>query len=94
LQPSTTPALHNGRLMPHKASCALFWSAARKGYATLPGGLTRCTSGHMLSAQSGALNKDTWITPAIELIRPLAADGYAAQGAKPDSKADNRSRKY
>jgi uncharacterized circularly permuted ATP-grasp superfamily protein/uncharacterized alpha-E superfamily protein len=63
LQPSTTPALHGGRLTPHKASLRAFLVSQGDGYATLPGGLTRCTSGHLLSAQSGALNKDTWITP-------------------------------
>jgi uncharacterized alpha-E superfamily protein len=69
LQPSTTPAMSGGRLMPHKASLRAFLVSQDTGFATLPGGLTRCTSGHMLSAQTGALNKDTWITPAIELAR-------------------------
>jgi uncharacterized alpha-E superfamily protein len=74
VQPSTTPAMHSGRLLPHKASLRAFLVSHGDGYATLPGGLTRCTSGHLLSAQSGALNKDTWITPALELPRaPLPA---------------------
>jgi uncharacterized circularly permuted ATP-grasp superfamily protein/uncharacterized alpha-E superfamily protein len=70
LQPSTTPALHGGHLLPHKASLRAFLVSQDEGYATLPGGLTRCTSGHILSAQSGAINKDTWITPSLEVARP------------------------
>ena len=66
LQPSTTPTLHNGRLLPYRASLRTFLVSRDEGYVTLPGGLTRCSSGHKLSAQSGALNKDTWITPALE----------------------------
>jgi uncharacterized circularly permuted ATP-grasp superfamily protein/uncharacterized alpha-E superfamily protein len=69
LQPSTTPAMSGGRLMPHKASLRAFLVSKDTGYTTLPGGLTRCTSGNILSAQTGALNKDTWITPAPEVGR-------------------------
>jgi uncharacterized circularly permuted ATP-grasp superfamily protein/uncharacterized alpha-E superfamily protein len=69
LQPSTTPAMSGGRLLPHKASLRAFLVSQGEGYATLPGGLTRCSSGHLLSAQTGALNKDTWITPAPERVR-------------------------
>lgn len=72
LQPSTTPVLHGGRLLPHKASLRAFLVSHDAGYATLPGGLTRCTSGHVLSAQSGALNKDTWIKPSPEQPTSLA----------------------
>lgn len=71
LQPSTTPALHAGRLTPHKASLRAFLVSSGEGYATLPGGLTRCSSGQKLSAQSGALNKDTWITPAQLSLRAV-----------------------
>ncbi len=66
LLPSTTPALHGGRLLPQKASLRAFLVSRGESYATLPGGLTRCTSGNRLSAQSGALNKDTWVTPVAE----------------------------
>jgi uncharacterized circularly permuted ATP-grasp superfamily protein/uncharacterized alpha-E superfamily protein len=69
LQPSTAPAMSGGRLLPHKASLRAFLVSQGEGYTTLPGGLTRCTSGHLLSAQTGALNKDTWITPAPEHLR-------------------------
>jgi len=69
LQPSTTPALHNGRLLPYRASLRTFLVSHGEGYATLPGGLTRCSSGHKLSAQTGALNKDTWVTPVEEVGR-------------------------
>ena len=63
---STVPALHGGRLTPHRASLRTFLVARAdgEGYAALPGGLARCTSGGKLSGQSGALNKDTWIAPA------------------------------
>lgn len=71
LQPSTTPAMQGGHLMPHKASLRAFLVSKAEGYATLPGGLTRCSSSHLLSAQTGALNKDTWITPALEAPPPL-----------------------
>jgi uncharacterized circularly permuted ATP-grasp superfamily protein/uncharacterized alpha-E superfamily protein len=77
LQPSTTPALQGGRLIPHRASLRAFLVSSETGYATLPGGLTRCSSGQKLSAQSGAINKDTWITPtqlslraALTAVRP------------------------
>jgi len=82
IQPSTTPALHNGRLLPYRASLRTFLVSRDEGYATLPGGLTRCSSGYMLSAQSGALNKDTWITPAIELVRPAQAAALTQQSAE------------
>jgi len=75
LQPSTTPALHGAKLMPHKASLRAFLVSHGAGYSTLPGGLTRCSSGNKLSAQSGALNKDTWITPAQLVLRPPLATG-------------------
>ena len=63
---SSVPALHNGRMVPHRASLRAFLVGRNgdEGYATLPGGLARCTSGNKLSGQSGALNKDTWIAPA------------------------------
>jgi len=63
---STVPALHGGRLTPHRASLRTFLVARADadGYAALPGGLTRCASGGKLSGQRGALNKDTWIAPA------------------------------
>jgi len=73
LQPSTTPTLHNGRLLPYRASLRAFLVSRNEGYVTLPGGLTRCSSGHKLSAQTGALNKDTWITPALEAARAPGA---------------------
>ena len=75
LQPSTTPALHGGRLAPHNASLRAFLVSSGEGFATLPGGLTRCSSGNKLSAQSGALNKDTWVTPAQLSLRPVPAAG-------------------
>jgi len=69
LQPSTTPALLSGNLVPHKASLRAFLVSHQEGdeegYATLPGGLSRCTSGSVLSAQRGATNKDTWIIPNV-----------------------------
>jgi uncharacterized circularly permuted ATP-grasp superfamily protein/uncharacterized alpha-E superfamily protein len=63
---SSVPALQASRMTPHRASLRAFLVGGREdgGYVTLPGGLTRCTSGNKLSGQSGALNKDTWIAPA------------------------------
>lgn len=63
---SSVPALQGGRMSPHRASLRAFLVSRHDGdgYVALPGGLTRCASGPLLSSQSGALNKDTWIAPA------------------------------
>jgi len=90
LQLSTTPALQGGRLLPHKASLRAFLvSQGEEGYASLPGGLTRCTSGRLLSSQSGALNKDTWIT-SVSGLQPLAQSTPQSASASASALASNR----
>lgn len=87
LLPSTTPALHGGRLTPHNASLRAFLVSSGEGYATLPGGLTRCSSSHKLSAQTGALNKDTWITPAQFSLRAEPMAGLVQSQSQSQSTA-------
>jgi uncharacterized circularly permuted ATP-grasp superfamily protein/uncharacterized alpha-E superfamily protein len=60
---SSVPALRDHRLTPQHMSLRAFLVSHGEGYAAMPGGLTRCGSGALLSGQSGALSKDTWVTP-------------------------------
>ncbi len=60
---SSVPALREHRLAPLFVSLRTFLVCHGDGYVALPGGLTRCGGGKFLSGQSGALSKDTWVTP-------------------------------
>ncbi|KAF0101841.1 MAG: hypothetical protein FD187_2775 [bacterium] len=89
---STVPALHGGRLTPHRASLRAFLVARADGagYAALPGGLARCASGGKLSGQRGALNKDTWIAPArLPQKGPSATPHRRESGLLTSRAADN-----
>ncbi|MDD5390675.1 MAG: circularly permuted type 2 ATP-grasp protein [Gallionellaceae bacterium] len=61
---SSVPALRDHRLAPQHMSLRAFLVSQGDGYVAMPGGLTRCGDGAFLSSQSGALSKDTWVTPA------------------------------
>lgn len=61
---STAPAMSEQRLLPHQVTLRAFLTSHDEGYATLPGGLTRCKLGDQISGQVGALAKDTWVTPS------------------------------
>jgi uncharacterized circularly permuted ATP-grasp superfamily protein/uncharacterized alpha-E superfamily protein len=63
LTPSTVPTLDNGRLVARHANLRSFLVRRGDAWLALPGGLTRCSPGNMLSGQSGALSKDTWVVP-------------------------------
>ena len=90
---STVPAIHAGRMSPHRASLRTFLVGRHddEGYAALPGGLTRCSSsGSMLSGQRGAINKDTWITPspAVHAV-PRVSPRHQEKGILTSRAADN-----
>ena len=72
---SSVPALRDHRLTPQHMSLRAFLVSHGEGYAAMPGGLTRCGSGALLSGQSGALSKDTWVTPGPP--KPISADVHA-----------------
>ncbi len=93
---SSVPALLGGRMTPHRASLRAFLVGKGEskdnggGYATLPGGLTRCTSGNKLSGQSGAINKDTWIAPSrLPQIGPRPVPRKRESGILTSRAADN-----
>lgn len=86
---STVPAAHGGRLQAHHMSLRAFLVSHGDGYATLPGGLTRVVrrpdQGDPLSGQSGALAKDTWVTPS-----PPRARAESLPGGRREAFADVR----
>lgn len=68
---SSAPALREQRLAPLRMSSRAFLVSHGEGYVALPGGLTRCGGDALLSGQSGALSKDTWVTPGPPKPRPI-----------------------
>jgi uncharacterized alpha-E superfamily protein len=67
---STAPALRDHRMTPLRTSLRAFLVSHRGGYTAMPGGLTRCGDDELISGQSGALSKDTWVTPRPPKPRP------------------------
>ncbi len=64
IQPSTTPAWNQGKLIPRPSVLRGFSVASSSSYNVMPGGLTRsCSGGNSLNLSNvhGAVSKDTWI---------------------------------
>ncbi len=80
---SSVPALHEQRMAPLHMSLRTFLVSHGEGYATLPGGLTRCGSAALLSGQSGALSKDTWVTPGPP--KPLSRRPLTHAAGRPET---------
>ncbi|OYY93879.1 MAG: hypothetical protein B7Y41_09275 [Hydrogenophilales bacterium 28-61-23] len=88
---SSVPALREHRLMPQHMSLRAFLVSHGDAYVALPGGLTRCGENDLLSSQSGALSKDTWVTPGPPKpiqVRP-PANGRAETEILTSRAADN-----
>ncbi|MBU1666637.1 MAG: circularly permuted type 2 ATP-grasp protein, partial [Gammaproteobacteria bacterium] len=77
---STVPALREHRLAPQYMNLRAFLVSHGDGYVALPGGLTRCGGDSLLSGQSGALAKDTWVTPGPP--KPKSTRPPVARGAE------------
>lgn len=90
---SSVPALRDHRLSPRHMSLRAFLVSQGEDYVAMPGGLTRCGDGPLLSGQSGALSKDTWVTPAppkaIPSSVPLDAGNPAETEILTSRAADN-----
>ncbi len=86
---STVPSLDNGRLAARYASLRAFLVRQDEAWLTLPGGLTRCSDGNMLSSQSGALSKDTWIVPVGHASAHMAAPRIQSEELLTSRAADN-----
>lgn len=80
---SSVPALREHRLTPLRMSLRAFLVSHGEGYVTLPGGLTRCGSDPLLSGQSGALSKDTWVTPGPP--KPIVASWLPRATERPET---------
>jgi uncharacterized circularly permuted ATP-grasp superfamily protein/uncharacterized alpha-E superfamily protein len=78
---STAPVLARDRLDPRHVVLRAFLVAAEKGYAVMPGGLTRAAGqpGQLVvSNQLGAIGKDTWVLASEpERQEPLLAGSEA-----------------
>jgi uncharacterized circularly permuted ATP-grasp superfamily protein/uncharacterized alpha-E superfamily protein len=64
MNPSTVPLSVNGALEPRRAVVRAFLTASEDSFIVMPGGLTRVTSdpnGVLVSNQTGAISKDTWV---------------------------------
>lgn len=86
---STVPSLDNGRLAARYASLRAFLVRRDEAWLTLPGGLTRCSDGNMLSSQSGALSKDTWIVPVGHASAHMAPPRIQSEELLTSRAADN-----
>lgn len=75
---SSVPALRDHRLTPQHMNLRAFLVSQGDGYVAMPGGLTRCGEGSLLSGQSGALSKDTWVTPAPPKAVPSSVQLWVA----------------
>ncbi len=96
---STIPVAHDGKLEPRHLVLRVFAAASATGWAVMPGGLTRFTSGPdslVVSMQRGGGSKDTWVLshepePSFSLLRP-AGSGLEVNRATfdlPSRVADN-----
>lgn len=79
---SSVPALRDHRLTPQHMSLRAFLVSQGEGYVAMSGGLTRCGDGTLLSSQSGALSKDTWVTPAPPKAIPSSVQLCTAHPAE------------
>lgn len=86
---STVPTLDNGRLAARRASLRTFLVRHRDDWLALPGGLTRCSDGNMLSSQSGAFSKDTWVVPLGHPGLPAATARIQSEELLTSRSADN-----
>jgi len=77
---SSAPALRDHHLTPQYMSLRAFLVSHGEGYVAMPGGLTRCGDGELLSGQSGAMSKDTWVTPGPP--KPISPRAPAASQAE------------
>jgi uncharacterized circularly permuted ATP-grasp superfamily protein/uncharacterized alpha-E superfamily protein len=61
---STAPALDGGKLVSRPVSLRVYLVATEKGYAVMPGGLSRAApraGASFVSMQHGGMSKDTWV---------------------------------
>jgi uncharacterized circularly permuted ATP-grasp superfamily protein/uncharacterized alpha-E superfamily protein len=86
---STLPTLDDDRLAARHASLRTFLARHGERWLALPGGLTRCAPGNMLSGQSGALSKDTWIVPVAHPTGHAQASRIQAEDVLTSRAADN-----
>lgn len=90
---SSVPGMQAHQMVPLRMSLRAFLTSHDGGYVAMPGGLTRCGSGSLLSGQSGALSKDTWVTPGppkpVTASRPLLATAQAESEILTSRAADN-----
>lgn len=86
---STLPTLDDGRLVARHASLRTFLARRGEQWLALPGGLTRCTPGNMVSGQSGALSKDTWIVPVAHPASHAPTPRIQAEDVLTSRAADN-----
>ncbi len=76
---ATAPALDGGKLVPRPVSLRVYLVATEKGYAVMPGGLSRVAprvGASFVSMQHGGMSKDTWVlsdAPVPELSLLSAA---------------------
>jgi uncharacterized alpha-E superfamily protein len=84
---STAPALEGGRLIPRRVILRPFLVAGAASWQALPGALAFSSDRRVLSGQSGALSKDTWVvgaplvpTPTL-VIMPLAPEPLTSRSA-------------
>lgn len=80
---SSVPAQRERSLAPLKMSLRAFLTSHGDGYVAMPGGLTRCGSDALISGQSGALSKDTWVTPGPP--KPVTASWHLQVTGQPET---------
>ncbi len=80
---STAPGLQAHQVVPLRMSLRAFLTSHDDGYVAMPGGLTRCGIDALLSGQSGALSKDTWVTPGPP--KPVTSSWHLLATARPES---------
>jgi uncharacterized circularly permuted ATP-grasp superfamily protein/uncharacterized alpha-E superfamily protein len=79
---SAAPALDGGRLVPRPVSLRVYLVATEKGYAVMPGGLSRVApqaGASFISMQHGGMSKDTWVlsdqpVPEVSLLSVAGPD--------------------
>ncbi len=86
---STLPTLTDGRLSARHASLRTFLARRGERWQALPGGLTRCAPGNMVSGQLGALSKDTWIVPVAHPPVPEPTPPLPTEDLLTSRSADN-----
>ncbi len=80
---SSVPGLQAHQVVPLRMSLRAFLTRHGDGYVAMPGGLTRCGSDALLSGQSGALSKDTWVTPGPP--KPVTSSWHLLAATQPES---------